>query len=393
MHKQVLIAGGGIGGMAAALASLHAGWNVQLYERAPAFEEIGAGIQLGPNVVRRLSAWGLGDVLHAIAAFPERLQVRSATTGRELASLPLGNRTLQKYGAAYATIHRADLHQLLLHAVQQWTPIAIHAGHTVCHHADDGRAVLLHIQHINGTTYTAEGHALIGADGLRSPTRTRLLGTPKPTSATPHMAWRAVVPNETHSNQVTLWLGPQLHVVHYPVRRGELLNIVAICHTAAWHNTQKWADWNQTDRAQALADCLTHVCIPLQEVLRNVPDWRIWPLLPHAPLRHAGDMARGLVALLGDAAHPMFPYMAQGAGMAIEDAAHLQTCLGLNQLATPVRLQHYALGRWQRNALVQKRAQFNATVFHASGPLRLARDAAMQLLGKHVLDVPWLYSG
>jgi len=391
MQKQVLIAGGGIGGMAAALASLHAGWNVQLYERATAFEEIGAGVQLGPNVVRRLNAWELGDALHATAAFPERVQVRSASTGRELASLPLGNRTIQKYGAAYATIHRADLHQLLLHNVRQWTNMEIHSGHTVQHHADDGRAVLLQIGQNNGKTHNVKGHALIGADGLRSLTRTRLLGEPKPTSATPHMAWRAVVPNHKHSNTVTLWLGPQLHVVHYPVRRGELLNIVAICHGTAFHNLH--TDWNQTDRAQTLADRLIHTCTPLQEVIRTVPNWRTWPLLPHMPLRQASDMARGLVALLGDAAHPMFPYMAQGAGMAIEDAAHLQQCLGLKNLTIPLRLQHYAMGRWRRNAKVQQRALLNATIFHASGPLRLARDIAMQLLGKSVLDVPWLYRG
>jgi len=402
MQKQMLIAGGGIGGMAAALACLHAGWEVRLYERATAFSEIGAGVQLGPNVVRRLNAWGLNEALHAVAAFPERLQVRCALSGRELASRPLGSHTVEQYGAAYVTIHRADLHQLLLHAVSQSPDIHLNLSQTVEHHFDNGNAVLLQIQQTNGQTITVEGDALIGADGLHSRTRTRMLGEEVITHTSPHIAWRAVVPHSNvpkniDSNQVTLWLGPRLHVVHYPIRRGELVNVVAICHDPTGHQTQQWHDWSQIDSAQILSHCLAQTCSTLQAFIRLVPDisdgWRIWPLLPREPISHANQMARGLVALLGDAAHPMFPYMAQGAGMAIEDAAQLQHCLVMDVLDVPLCLRRYALNRWQRNATVQKRARFNGTIFHSSGPLRLARNTAMFLLGEHLLDVPWLYRG
>jgi len=401
MQKQALIAGGGIGGMAAALACLHAGWEVRLYERAPVFEEIGAGVQLGPNVVRRLNAWGLDQALQAVAAFPEQLQVRCGISGQELASLPLGQRTVQRYGAAYATIHRADLHQLLLQAVQQNADLHLSLGHTISRHADDGRAVLLQMQQSNNKTITVEGDALIAADGLHSIIRTRLLGESTASKA-PHMAWRAVVPHNhvpknINQQQVTLWLGPQLHVVHYPIQRGEAFNIVAICSHRVGQHAAQWQDWNHTDAAEVLTHCLAHTYPTLQDLIRMVPGvsggWRVWPLLPRAPISNATEMARGLVALLGDAAHPMFPYLAQGAGMAIEDATELQHTLAIDAIDIPSRLQRYALNRWQRNAAVQKRAIRNGHIFHLRDPLRLARNTTLQLLGQQVLDVPWLYRG
>ena len=398
MQKQVLIVGGGIGGLAAALGCSHAGWEVRLYERAPQFTEVGAGVQIGPNVVRCLRAWGLQAALEAVAAFPDRLQVRSALDGRELASLPLGAAIARRYGAAYATIHRADLHGLLLDAVRAQPQAHLNLGHRAERHADEGGAVTLRLARQDGSSALVEGDALIGADGLRSATRARLLGE-APARVSGHLAYRAVarqdaLPQALRTGHVTAWLGPRLHVVQYPLRRGELMNVVAIREGMPPADLESW---DHGVNAHDLGAALAGACTALQDVVCAMPQagsgWRLWPLLDRPPVAGPHEMARGLVALLGDAAHPMRPYLAQGAGMAIEDAAELQRTLSMDDLDVPLRLRRYALNRWQRNARVQERSRRNGIIFHASGPLRWGRDMALSLLGERVLDVPWLYRG
>ena len=394
MKKQVLIAGGGIGGLAAALGASRGGWDVRLYERAPAFSEVGAGVQLGPNVVRRLQAWGLQQALQTVAAFPERLQVRSALSGRELAATTLGSDMVQRYGAAYATVHRADLHQLLLRAVQGRDAVQLNLNLSIDHHTEANGAVLVR----TSQGKEIEGDALIGADGVWSHTRTRLLGDGPP-RVTGHLAYRALVPQGVlppalRTNQVTAWLGPRLHVVQYPVRRGDLQNLVVIVQGQAPQDLQ---NWDHAANAADLEKALAGTCTALQDLVRRIPTygngWRLWPLSDRPPLRSAAQMAQGLVALLGDAAHPMRPYLAQGAGMAIEDAAQLQQSLSMHDLDVQLRLRRYALNRWQRNARVQARSQRNGRIFHATGPVRWGRDAAMRLMGARLLDLPWLYRG
>lgn len=394
MQKQVLIAGGGIGGLAAAIGASRAGWEVRLFERAPAFSEVGAGVQIGPNVVRRLQAWGLQRALQGVAAFPDRLQVRSAITGRELAALPLGATAIERYGAAYATIHRADLHGVLLNAVQAYAGVHLNLDQTIAQHAEGDGVVTVRL----ACGKTVEGDALIGADGLRSGTRTRLLGE-VPARVSGHLAYRAVVPQQAlpqalRTAHVTAWLGPRLHVVQYPLRRGELMNVVAIRHGAAPADLDTW---DHAANAGDLEAALAGTCTPLQDLVRAVPQvgggWRLWPLSDRPPVRGPHEMAQGLVALLGDAAHPMRPYLAQGAGMAIEDAAELQRALSMHDLDVPLRLRRYALNRWQRNARVQERSRRNGRIFHATGPVRWGRDMALRLLGARLLDVPWLYRG
>lgn len=398
MQKQVLIAGGGIGGLAAALGSARAGWEVRLFERARAFTEVGAGVQIGPNVVRRLQAWGLQRPLQAVASFPERLQVRCALGGAELGMLRLGATVIERYGAAYATIHRADLHAMLLDVARKSSLVHLNLEHRVERYAEQGDAVTVRLARGDGSTMEVEGDALIGADGLRSAMRAQLLGE-TPTRVSGHLAYRAVLrqdalPAALRSQQVTVWLGPRLHVVQYPLRRGELLNVVAIRHG------QPPADldsWDHGANAADLEAALAHTCTPLQDLIRAVPQfgdgWRLWPLLDRPPVAGAHQMARGLVALLGDAAHPMRPYLAQGAGMAIEDAAELEKSLAMHDLDVSLCLRRYALNRWQRNAQVQARSERNGTIFHASGPLRWGRDAVMRVAGERVLDQPWLYRG
>ncbi len=394
MRKQVLIAGGGIGGMAAALGAVRAGWDVRLYERAAAFSEVGAGVQLGPNVVRCLQAWGLQQSLKAVAAFPERLQVRSAINGQTLGTLPLGAQAVQSYGAAYATIHRADLHQLLLDAVRPWADVQLHQGIAIDHHSHTDNVVLVR----TSQGKEIEGDALIGADGVRSSIRAQLLGDGPPRS-TGHLAYRALtrqaaLPKRLRTQEVTAWLGPRLHVVQYPIRRGEWQNLVVIVQGPAPDDLEQW---DHAANAADLAHALIGTCTALQDIIRAVPatgqGWRLWPLADRPPVQNAGQMAQGLVALLGDAAHPMRPYLAQGAGMAIEDATQLQNALSMDDLEVSLRLRRYALNRWQRNARVQARSERNGRIFHATGAVRWGRDLSLRLLGERLIDVPWLYRG
>ncbi|MBH1966499.1 MAG: FAD-dependent monooxygenase [Comamonadaceae bacterium] len=393
--KQLLIAGGGIGGLATALAAARTGWGVSLFERAPQFSEVGAGIQLGPNATRILQRWGLGGALAEVAAFPEYLQVRNASSGVVLGVLPLGEQIRARYGAPYATIHRADIHGLLLTAVQQQTESQLHLDQDVLKFNDDGNRLSLSTDH----GLRVEGDALVGADGVWSRVRQQLLGD-SPPRVTGHLAYRAMLrqsslPEKLRSTRVTAWLGPRLHVVQYPVRGGEWMNVVVIVQGTP---PESVSGWDQVAHAADLQRAMGSTCEPLQSLIAAAAEasvhahaWRLWPLSDRAPVSGPGQMARGHVALLGDAAHPMRPYMAQGAGMAIEDAAVLANALAMNAVDVPTRLGRYSLSRWQRCARVQARSIRNGQIFHSAGLVRWGRDASIRLLGQRILDVPWLY--
>ena len=390
MVKKTLIIGGGIGGLAAALACAREGAEIELFERAPAFSEVGAGVQLGPNVVKILHGWGLKEALAGVASFPDRLQVRSALSGAELGVLRLGAAMVDRYGSPYVTIHRADLQGLLLHAVEQQTPTQLHLDSTVTAFEQHAQGVSLH----TAGGYDAQGDLLVGADGLWSQVRRQLLGDIAPI-ATGHLAYRAMVPQQSlperlRSQQITAWLGPGMHVVQYPVRRGLWMNVVAIVHGRTQGDPQ---NWDHSANAADLQGYMSQACPPLQDLIKAVEHWRLWGLNIRPPVQSADEHAQGRVALLGDAAHPMLPYLAQGAGMAIEDASCLGLAVGHSGLDVPAALKHYAASRWQRNARVQAGAIRNGKIFHASGPVRWGRDTAMKLLGERLLDMPWLYSG
>ena len=394
MQEQILIAGGGIGGLAAALAASLAGAEVRLFERAPAFHEVGAGVQLGPNVVRRLQAWGLQKPLQAVAAFPQALVSRNAMTGEPLARLGLGADAVQRYGAAYATIHRSDLQQLLLAAVQQHAHVHLNLDHPVDYHEDNGEVVTITTKHGK----KIEGDALIGADGVWSRTRLRLLHDAPP-RVTGHLAYRALVrqadlPAALRTDVITAWMGPRFHAVQYPVRAGELQNLIVIIEGPAPDELETWDHTaNVAVLTQALRGAHHQLLDAVQAVAAAGGEWRLWPLADRAPVAGPHEMAQGLVALLGDAAHPMRPYLAQWAGMAIEDAAELQRALTMHDLDLPLRLRRYALNRWQRNARVQARAIRNGEIFHARGMVALGRDTALRTMGARLMDVPWLYRG
>lgn len=399
MSLQLLIVGGGIGGLAAALALGRSGHRVDVLEQAARFEEFGAGIQLGPNVVRRLRALGVEEALKVVAARPTRLCIRSAPSGEELARMAFDAARVRRYGAPYFCVHRADLHALLLAALQaqglsqvqlhtgaRVSRIATRGGEAVCASADDTRA------------WEADG--LVGADGVWGATRTRVIEHDTPPHRTGHTAWRALLPQgqlpqALRSDRIQVWLGAQLHVVAYPVRAGDFLNVVVLAEAATPEGAgQDARSWDQAASLGILQQATQRSCAGLQALLEAVPAWRAWTLHDRAPLRGPAQMAQERIALLGDAAHPMLPYLAQGAGMAIEDAVSLAEVLvdvGAAQL--PVAFAQYAERRWARNSRVQARARRNARIFHATGALRLGRDLAMRLGGSRVLDVPWLYAG
>jgi salicylate hydroxylase len=288
-------------------------------------------------------------------------------------------------------LHRGDLHALLLASVAGRGEVHLNLNAPVAGFTNTPEGV--QVAWADG--HCVEGDVLIGADGLWSAVRKQLLADAPP-QPTGHLAYRALarqadLPLSLRSQQVTVWLGPRLHVVSYPVRAGEMLNVVVILHGEPPADAQDW------DQAALVADVETGLagqCAELLALVEAMPAWRLWALCDRPSMHSADQMASGRVALLGDAAHPMRPYLAQGAAMAIEDAAELGRCLAgvVRPLAdVPLALRHYALQRWERNARVQVRALRNGKIFHATGPLRLARDVSMRLLGQRLLDVPWLY--
>jgi salicylate hydroxylase len=399
LPTQILIAGGGIGGLAAALVCHRAGHRVQVLEQASAFSEMGAGLQLGPNAVRVLELWGLGDAVRAVSARPQHLQVRDAGDGRLLGAMRLGAAFRARYGADYLTLHRADLHQLLYTAVQASgvdlqlkTIIKIIAKNPY-----KVRAICDKYTDVSVESAVHYADALMGCDGLWSQVRAHLLQDDRP-RPTGYCAYRAMlaaadVPPDIAQDQVTVWLGAQMHAVAYPVRGGALFNVVVIVREGI--NAKDQVDmesWGQQAHGETLIARLSHMHSQLLNLISTAPDWTHWVLHDRDPVQGPHQMVKGCIALLGDAAHPMRPYLAQGAAMALEDAQALGAALARSH-HLPTALQAYAAARWQRNARVQAQSRRNGHIFHAAGPLRVARNLAMTAMGERLLDTRWLYEG
>lgn len=387
-----------MGGLAAALAAVRAGWQARLFEQAAEFGEVGAGIQLGPNAMRLLASWGLEVQVQRVAAFPGELVARSALNGAVLGRMTLGDLIAARYGAPYATIHRADLHALLLAAAQQaGVNLRLNARIAAVLPGAGAVALRLHDDSETEVEVEVEGDALVGADGLWSVVRGQVHDDGPPL-VTGHIAYRALVsqqdlPAALRQQDVHVWMGPHMHLVSYPVRAGELLNVVAIVHGAPRGDAM---DWDNAAVAAELLAAMGEVALPLRDLVQAMPRWRLWTLHDRAPMTGPDEMVRGRIALLGDAAHPMRPYLAQGAGMALEDADELGRVLAQaddTALDVPLALRRYALNRWQRDARVQARARRNGRIFHATGFVRWGRDLSMRLLGERLLDLPWLYRG
>ena len=399
-NQHIIVAGAGIGGLSAALALARAGQRVTVLERSAQFAPVGAGIQLGPNAMKVLAQWGLQDAVRAKACLPEAIAVRSATTGRSISRMLLGQAVQQRYGQVYASVHRADLHSVLLQAVLSQNNIDVRCNAPV-HSIDSISAKGVQVR-IGAATHGAQpttlaADALVAADGLWSTVRQQVFadGAPRPTG---HAAYRVLLPMHCVSpawtaTQVGLWWGSKVHVVHYPVRSGDFLNLVVLSEQSAAQATASWAQPAQQAQVLVLGSMggTGSLCAPLRELLACVPasgaQWQSWHLYDRPA---AATWAKGSVALLGDAAHPMLPYLAQGAAMAIEDAAVLAQQAALHNDWGPA-LQSYAQLRRPRCERVVATARRNGKIFHLAQPWATARDAVLALKGTEVVGLPWLY--
>jgi salicylate hydroxylase len=393
--RPVIIAGAGIGGLTAALALAQRGFRVTVFEQAQRLEEIGAGIQLSPNATRVLIALGLRERLERRAVAPEELRVMSARRARVLARAPLGTDAARRDGAPYWMIHRGDLQAALVEAVRADAAVTLHLDARVDDFVLDGDGV---------TISAAGGHrgcALIAADGLWSRLRARLGHRDAPRFAR-RVAWRALVaadavPRDARAPAVTLWFDGDAHLVHYPVRGGDLVNIVAIVGDD-WRE----AGWNAPgERAEILARYpAARWPAAARAVLAAARQWHKWALYDREPIAAARADAgapaawgHGAITLLGDAAHPMLPYLAQGAAMAIEDAWVLARALAERRDDAAAALRSYERERQARTARVQHAAHRTGTVYHLGGHAALLRALVLAAMGgkRLIARYDWIY--
>ncbi len=379
----IAVIGAGIGGSAAALSLLRAGFAVELFEQAERFGEIGAGIQISPNASRILHRLVPESALAARAVRPLAVHQRRWEDGRTLQRAPLGDAIAAAYSAPYYHFHRADLLAALAAALP---PERVHFGHRLAAFAERGDRVVVRFE--NGAEISAD--LLIGADGIRSAVREQLFGADAP-RFTGCIAYRGLVPFERVAPlgvEVVAgnWMGPHRHFVHYVVGGGRFLNFVAVIERDAW-TKESW-----TERG-AIADCLGayegwHPQV--RSIIAAAPETFIWGLFDRLPLRRWSE---GRVSLLGDACHPMLPFMAQGAAMAIEDGAALASCLKAGADDVPEALRRYEAIRLPRASRLQELSRANKTRFHLpDGPQQMTRDADLAAHGdRSIAATAWLY--
>ncbi len=387
-RRRALIAGAGIGGLSAALCLARADFEVSIFEQAPRLEEVGAGLQLSPNASVILRRLGVLERLRAAALEPRAIRVRRARDGHLLAVLPLEDAEW-RWGAPYLLAHRADLQRALVAAVAAEPRVALRTGTAVTDFSASRDAVTIALEDGEAAT----GDLLICADGVRSRLRERLVGAARVVPSARRTAWRALVPAASVAPELlqpdsNLWLGPGAHVVHYPLRGGSVVNLVAVLDTAPKVAPREGA-WSTPGDPAFLERRFAGWAAPLRDLIAAAPDWRIWPLVERAPLAR---WTQGRVALLGDAAHPMLPFLAQGAAQAIEDASALGDALSA---AVDVErgLVAYETMRRARADRVQRQSHAQGTIYHLSGPAALARDLAMRAAGGRTLlaRYDWLY--
>ncbi len=381
-NQHIVVAGAGIGGLAAALTLARAGQRVTLLERAAEFAELGAGIQLGPHAIKLLSRWGLREPLLARACLPEAIAVRDAVSGRSLSRILLGQAVQARYGEVYASVRRADLHALLLQAVRDEPQVTLHCNAQVnAVHQDAG---LVNVQSAQGS-HSADG--LVAADGVWSGVRSAVFNDGAP-RATGHAAYRAMLPMaqcpSAMASSIGVWWGRDVHVVHYPVHSGQYLNLVVLSEHSAARAVPGWA--SPASAATVLAS-VQGACAELKDLLGAASAWYSWHLYDRPAAR---SWVQGHVALMGDAAHPMLPYLAQGAAMALEDAQALADCTQAGEDWAGA-LGAYEQQRKSRCERVVATARRNARIFHLGWPWALARNAVLTLQGTQTLGMPWLY--
>ncbi|MBI3706056.1 MAG: FAD-dependent monooxygenase [Rhizobiales bacterium] len=389
--RHVIVAGAGIAGLTAALALARTGLRVTVLEQAAKLEETGAGLQLSPNASRVLIGLGLRERLAPLVMAPQAIRVMAGGMGREIVRIPLGEDAERRYGAPYWTIHRGDLQATLAAAARDVQDVVLKLGIRVEEFATHDNGIS--VQGRRGQHVVDErGIALIGADGIWSHIGEQLgrKGAPRFAHRT---AWRALVPAEAvapifREPLVHLWLGLDAHLVHYPVKGGSLINIVAVVHD----------DWNETgwsaagERPEILRHFAQWSWAESARALIALPErWLKWALFDRRTPFRKGV---GPVTLIGDAAHPMLPFLAQGAGMAIEDGAVLAYMLGRYIDDPADALRGYEGARWHRTRLAQQAARRQARIYGKTGPEALIRNLAMRAMGGERLRArqDWLYT-
>ncbi len=413
ISAPVLVLGAGIGGLATALACSEQKIPSVIWEKSPDFKEVGAGIQLGPNATKVLGQMGLAQDLKALASVPQKLVFYNVKNGSTIFQRELASKIEQQFGAPYYTIARADLHELLLTKVQNNSWCEIHTGQSFESLAIDTQNPLF-VQAHNTSGAHLKTSAVIGVDGARSATRNYFYPD-QDLYFTGQIAYRALLDSQKIASpyllqQVSVWLGAQVHVVAYPVLQGRYLNIVVIAEEL--HLKPEMQLWHKQLKPQLPANILDLVLKNqlLSSVFQAIDSWRYWLLFDRPPLSSAqlmlgsGGTTESLkavgqkVALLGDAAHPMLPFLAQGAAMAIEDAYTLSLQLAKvkhnSQSSTfdiPLALQQYANLRWRRVAKVQSLARRNSAIFHWHGLMAQCRNMGLAIVGPQLTEMAWLY--
>ena len=383
--EAIVIAGGGIGGLSAAIALARDGEPVRLFERAEKFSEAGAGIQLGPNATRVLRSWGVLDRLrpHAVAA--EGIGIGNGENGNLIARVRLGDYAEERYGAPYLLVHRADLHNALLSTLRATKGATITMGTEVTGYDQIREDVI-----VKTSNMAARGRALVAADGLWSTLRPDLSGFGQPVF-TEKTAWRALVdpqalPEELQGPWTGLWLSPYAHLVHYPVNGGKAINVVAVI-TERWMAARGWD--LEADPGQLLP-VFGKWDPRLRHILESAGGWRKWALYDLPPLRR---WTRGTATLLGDAAHPVTPFLAQGGAMAIEDAAILARQLRRHDGDAVEAFYQYEYARIERTARMRYESRRMGGTYHMSGLFRRARDFVLRRKTPEALleRFDWLY--
>jgi len=354
--QRIAIAGAGIGGLTTALSLLAQGFEVDVYEQASQLGELGAGLQISPNGSRVFKDLGLEEALQTYVSPARGKEIRMWNTGQRWKLFDLGDDCLARFGAPYWMVHRGDLHRVLLTAFAQRSsrPVRLNARVVQAHSTAPGVSFQLN----DGSVHEADG--LLAADGVHSVLREQLLGEDK-AQFTGLLAWRGLVPVDripAHLQKPvgTNWVGPGAHVITYPVRAGQLMNVVGIIEREGWHS-ESWTEPGTHD--EVLRD-FGHWHTDVRDLMRQIEQPFKWALVGREPQK---AWAQGAICLIGDAAHPTLPFLAQGANMAIEDAAVMARCLAKYESPAPAFARFEAL-RWQRTADIVNRSRDNALRFH-----------------------------
>jgi salicylate hydroxylase len=368
LSKKIVVAGAGIGGLCAALALAKRGFEVVVYEQSPQLGEVGSGIQLSPNVMHVLHNLGLAKEVKAKAFSPESAVMRHYKTGKYYFTVPLGDTATHKYGADYLHIHRADLHSALHNACED-LKVSIYLGQAVQGYVQSPQNLSVLLD--NGDSLFAD--LLIGADGIKSKVQACMLGQ-TPAQFTGQVAWRGVVkanklPKGLIKPSANLWVGPGKHFVSYYLRGGDLVNFVAVQERTDWQKES----WNEPGDISELRETFSEWHPEVTELLSATGSCFLWALFDRPPLNKWTDRN---VALLGDACHPMLPFLAQGAAMAIEDSYALAHCL-VNDTDTQTALKAYQNIRLPRSRDIQLNARKNAALYHMSSPIEQFKLAVL----------------